>query len=347
MSFWSHSPGPFWSHFWKSLFFCGEYDTGMLNVFLDKMPRLINTLPGTRVQELTELNALDIEKLLHTHYQTFPRSKIYLSEKRIREGFLYDNWIGIGVYTGLKLIGCCISRELGTLQVLSNDIPKAGLVDFFCVESSWRKKGISSLLLQELVLLTAKRKRLVHIFQKEGFPLSPLPPIWQSSYLWRKRASHLSDGPSHPSNETAGYIGKEGIATRTHIRSFNYALALPYANCISSIPHQLSGDSELYSFMYKGFTLHLCITDTFHRSVPEGWTIGEIAWILPVGTVPTNIQELAIEALVDNCKYDMVLLDANIPHQKSKDWQKDSPYGYYLFNYNPGHFFSLKPYFVL
>ncbi len=90
----------------------------------------------------------------------------------------------------------------------------------------------------------------------------------------------------------------------------------------------------------------LCITDTFHRSVPEGWKIGEIQWILPNGSVPREIQELAIEALVDTCKYEIVLMDATLPHQKDKGWQKDSAFGYYLFNYNPAHFFSLKPYFV-
>ena len=112
MSFWSHSPGPSWLHFLKSLFVCGDSDVGMLNVFLDKLPKLIAPVPGTRVQELTELNAKDLEDLLHNHYQTFPRSKLILSEKRIREGFLYDGWIGVGVFIGLKLVGCCISRDL-------------------------------------------------------------------------------------------------------------------------------------------------------------------------------------------------------------------------------------------
>lgn len=338
MSFWSHSPGPYWLHLFSSLFSCWDHDVGMLNAFLDKSPRLVRSPPGTRLQEITELNANEIETLLHNHYQTFPRSKICLDAKRIREGFLYDNWIGVGIYTGIKLIGCCISRELGTLSVKSNDIPRVGLVDFFCVETSWRKKGVASFLLQEFVLLTAKKRRLVHIFQKEGLPLSPIPPIWQSQYLWRKRGLP---------GETTGYIGKEGIATRTHIRSFNYASAIPYASSISSIPHQLTGDSELYSFMYKGFTISLCLTNSFHRSVPEGWRIGEISWVLPHGDVPVKIQELAVEALVDNCDYEILLMDAAIPHQKEKGWQKDSPYGYYLFNYNPGQFFSLKPYFVL
>ena len=354
MSFWSHSPGPFWSHFFQSLFVCKDPDIGLLNPFLDKLERVIPVPSGTRTQELTELNATQIEQLLHKHYQTFPRSKLVLSEKRIREGFLYDGWIGVGVYSGLKLIGCVISRDLGRLQVIDNNIPKTGLIDFFCVDSMWRKKGIASLLLQEIVILTGKRKRLVHVFQKEGFPLSPLPPVWQSHYIWRKK------GPSLPTDtdleaEDQGSIGKEGIETRTPIRSFNYASTISLRSgsnrSISSIPNQLSGDSELYSFNYKGHSITLCVTDTYHRSVPEGWRIGEISWILPHGfdpvPVPVPIQALAIETLVDTCGFEVLLMDAHLPHQKDKGWEKDSPYGYYLFNYNPGHFFSLKPYFVL
>ena len=292
-----------------------------------------------RLKELTELDAKEIEILLQNHYQTFPRSKLFLPASRIADGFLYDGWIAIGVYEGLKLIGCVISRDLGTLQIKENPISKAGLVDFFCVDTAWRKKGVASLLLEALVSFTAKRKRLVHIFQKEGMPLTPIPPIWQSQYLWRRKNLPTS---------SAEYLGKEGIQTRTHIKRFSYTSTIP-SNSISSIPHHLSGDSELYSFNYKGHSMNLCITNTFHRSVPEGWKIGEILWILPntYESVPVNIQEMAVEALVDNCGYEILLIDKTLPHQTNKGWHSDSPYGYYLFNYNPGHFFSLKPYFVL
>lgn len=338
MSFWSHSPGPFWSHWFKSIIPCSDSETGLLNRTLDKAAKRLAPIPGTRVQELTELNAKEIETLLQNHYQTFPRSKLILSEKRIRDGFLYDGWMGVGVFTGLKLIGCAISRSLGTLHIHSEPILNAGLVDFFCVMESWRRKGIASYLLQELVQVTAKRKRLVHVFQKEGLPLSPIPPVWQSHYCWRKKG--LPD-------ESRVYLGNEGIATRTPIRTFTYTSALPSNGALASIPTQLSGDSQLYSFTYKGFTMNLCVTDTFHRSVPEGWRIGEISWILPHGPVPRSIQELAVEALVDNCDFEVLLLDASLPHQKTRGWKTDSPYGYYLFNYNPGQFFSLQPVFVL
>lgn len=338
MSFWSHSPGPFWSHFFQSLLSCSDQDRYILNQFLERSPREISLPPGLVSVELSSEHAGDMEKLLYSHYKSFPRSQIVLSKKRIQDGFHFDGWIGVGIYYGAALVGCAISRDLGRMHIAADSLSRVGMVDFFCVAEEWRKKKLASYLLQELVILTAKQKRIVHFFQKEGLPLSPLPPIWQSHYIWRKRVS---------SHEYAEHLGKEGIATRSEVRIFNYASQIPYEGCLATVPNQLTGDSELYSFCYKGYSLNLCITNTFHISVPEKWRIGEILWILPNDkTVPQEIQELAVETLVDNCKYDMVLMDASIPHNKYRSWQKDSPYGYYIFNYNPTHFFSLKPYFV-
>lgn len=336
MSFWSHSPGPFWSHWFSSLFLCKDQETGVLDTFVSKKPRLLKLPPGTRLVELTEYHAIDIQSLLSQHYQTFTRSKIVLTASRIRKGFLFDNWIGVGVFAGTSLIGCVISRDIGTIRVRGDDMPRVGYIDFFCVAELWRKKGIASLLLQEIVIVCANKKRFMQVFQKEGLPLSPLPPIWQSSYIWRKKGIR-ADATEH--------IEKEDIWTHSPVHSFNYTSSIPF-DSLGSKPSQLSGDSELYCFNYRGYTVHLCITDTFHRSVPEGWKIGEIQWCLPKDSVPLEIQQLAVEALVDTCKYEMVLMDKTIPHQKEKGWERDSPYGIYVFNYNPGHFFSLKPYLV-
>lgn len=337
MSFWSHSPGPFWSHWFSSLWSCATNDICVLDQHVDKKQKYLIPIPGTRVTELLPSHAIDVELLLSKHYQTFPRSRIFLKADRIRDGILYDGWIGVGVFAGAKLIGCAFSRSLGSLFLKGETMSNVGLVDFFCVETGWRKKGIASLLLQELVKLTAKNRRIVHIFMKDGLPFGPLPPIWQSQFLWRKRG--LPD-------ESKEYIGEEGVATRSQIRVFTYAQHLPYEGSIGTVPSQLSGDSKLYGFCYRGYNVSLCITDTFHRSVPEGYKIGEILWILPHGNVPKEIQELAVEALVDTCNYEIVLMDATIPHQKKKGWQKDSPYGYYIFNYNPGQFINLRPYLV-
>jgi GNAT superfamily N-acetyltransferase len=335
MSFWSQSPGPFWSHWFTSLF-CREQETGVLDMFVHKKPRVLFPPSGTHIVEFNDSHAKDIQILLSEHYQTFPRSRIFLTASRIQEGFLYDNWIGVGVYNGTKLIGCVISRDIGTISMEGNETPNVGYIDFFCVAAAWRKKGIASLLLQEIVIACGKQNRLVQVFQKEGLPLSPLPPLWQSRYIWRKKGIP---------GESSDYLGKEGIATRSHVSIFNYTSYVPFGGTLSSKPSQLTGDSEIYSFNYRGYIMSLCITDTFHRSVPEGWKIGEILWILPKDDVPLNIQKLAVETLVDSCKYDMVLMDKTIPHQKD-GWESDSPYGLYAFNYNTAHFFSLKPYLV-
>lgn len=330
MSFWSISPGPHWSNYFKSFFYCKD-TKGILSTNLLTIPKVQIAPSGTTVRELTEHDSTAMEALLLRDYQTFPRSRIFLSAKRISEGFRFDSWIGVGVFVGKELIGCAVSRNLGSLQFRTT-VSKTGLVDFFCVAKLWRKRGLASLLLQELVIATAKKKRLVHLFQKEGLPLSPLPPIWQSQYIWRKKEK----------TNLGMHLSKEAFSRHSQINTFDFVSSLQ--NAFVFVPEQLTGDSEFYSFNYKGNIVFLCITDTFHRSVPDGGRIGEILWCVPKDTVPQEIQEIAVETLADSCQYDIVLMDIAIPHKKK--WEKDSPYGYYIFNYNPGEFFTLHPSFV-
>jgi GNAT superfamily N-acetyltransferase len=338
MSFWDTSPGPFWSDVFKGWFSCTPPPRRPLCLSFEEKPRPLQLSSTLRFQRLDASHSEAIRALLYADYQTFPRSRISLSKERIHDGFQKDGWIGCGVFEETTLVGCCISRKLGILRIHLDEFTNCGLVDFFCVKASHRKQGIASFLLQELVHLTAKSGRLLHIFQKEGIPLSPVPPIWQSSYLWRQKET-LSGGKE--------YLRPQGIAPHHIVPYFEHTSHIPYHNTIINIPQYLTGDSELFAFHYKGMVVFMCLTDTFHRSVPEGWRIGELSWIVPVGTVPQEIQEAAVETLVDSCSYEIVLLDQTIPHRKTKPWRKDSPYGYYLFNYNPGTFFKIKPYFIL
>ena len=287
---------------------------------------------------LTPKFAEKIEGLLKNHYQTFPRSKIFLSAQRIREGILRHGWLGCGLLNDQdELIGCCFSRMLGTLQQNRSSYGAIGLVDFFCVAADWRKKGVASYLLQELVALTSIHQREIHIFQKEGFPLLSLPSLWQSSYMWRRK-----QGPSEGTN----YLSKLGIEKGIYVSDFDYLYSLGHEAFVCKNT-MLSPNTDIYLFNYLGKKVYLAITDTFHRSVPEGQKIGEVLWCIPYSAnVPKGIQRLALETLVDNCTYDIVLADKTLYHSESKHWNKDTTYSYYVFNYKPLQFFRTKPYIL-
>ncbi len=340
MSFWKDSPGPTWWDCIETLNPCISAPYGLSTSNLGEKPRTIVLSKEFNSIQLSARYASELERFLKDHFTIYPRCRISLTKERIRQGFLQDNWIGVGIVTMDKqLIACCISKPLGQMKFPHETVSQGGIVDYFCVHTNYRKQGFASFLLNELVFCTAQQDRLIHIFLKEGFPLWNIPPVYHSQYISRRRTSDKT---------YAEYFGSQGLALHQTIKHYSHAEYLPLTKFVANLPSQLHGDSELFIFNYKGHVVFLCVTDLHHRTVPEGDTVGEIAWVLPQTIeVPLSIQRLAVEACVDSSKFDIVLLDSKIPHKSKKGWQKDATYSWYLFNYNPGGFFSMKPFWIL
>jgi hypothetical protein len=341
MSFWKYTPGPTWWDCIESFNPCIQTPYGLCNFNVESRTHTTTLSKAFTVTELTTRHAQDIEQLLKEHFSIFPRCRITLCKERIRQGFLKEKWLGIGVFTVDKhLIGCCISKPLGRMKFPHEMLQEGGIVDYFCIHKDYRKLGIASFILDELVILTAKNQRLVHIFLKEGFPLLSLPPLYTGRYIVRKKdSSYLGDSKEN--------LGSLGIALHSHIQEYSHAEYLPLTKFVANLPYQLSGDSQLFVFNYKGHVVFLCVTDLHHRTAPEGYKVGELAWILPQTIeVPVAIQRLAVETCVDSSQFDILLMDSKIPHVSSR-WQRDSSFSWYIFNYNPGGFFSMKPFWIL
>ena len=185
---------------------------------------------------------------------------------------------------------------------------EAGLVDFFCVATSERKKGVGSRLLTALFYETSKMGRLVHLFQKEGYPLVGLPHLWTSTYCWRS-VEHLANRRVHK------------------VDSGHLPISSPCWNTTFSVKH---------TDIYECDGTIVGITDTFHTSVPSGNAIGEVAWISGKRSV------IALETIIDACKYDVVLMDSAIAHSEWK-WKTDARFTYYIFNAQPMRFLDVQP----
>lgn len=340
MSFWKNNPGPTWWDCIESFNPCRPPSYGICQNFWPQ-PRLKNPLPpGTSLVLLSSRHAHQLESFLRAHYSIYPRCRIALSKERIMFGFTRDKWIGVGIFTQDKsLIGCCISKPLGRMKFPHEVLPQGGLVDYFCVHSDYRKQGLAQILLEELVFLTANSERLVHVFCKEGFPLISLPPLYTSRYITRRKAS--------PGN-TKEFFESMGIGLHGRIESYTHADFLPLTKFAANLPYELNGDSELFGFQYKGHDVFLCMTDHHHRTAPEGFKVGELSWVLPKTVeVPLSIQRLAVETCVDCSKFDLIFMDKAIPHDPQKGWANDASFSWYLFNYNPGEFFSGKPFWIV
>lgn len=339
MSFWKESPGPNWWDCIESFNPCTRPAFGMCKENLLARSRRTTLSKAFHVVLLSGKHAGDMETFLAEHYSLYPRCCIALQKQRIKDGFDRDGWIGIGVYLLDKtMIGCCVSKPLGRMKFSHETLAQGGLVDYFCVHRNYRKNGIASYMLDELVVQTTKKERLVHCFLKEGFPLLSLPPLYTSCYITRAKQR---------SGEEKEYLSPSGIALHSLIMSYSHADYFPLSKFAANLPYELTGDSELFVFNYRGHTVFLCLTNLHHKTVPEGQTIGELSWFLPQTVeVPVSIQRLAIEACVDCGKYDIVLMDSQFPHDRKKGWRKDASFSWYLYNYNPGEFFSVKPFLI-
>lgn len=340
MSFWKHSPGPTWIDCIESLNPCIQSPYGVCSNNVLRRQRKQILPRGLSLVQLTSRHAEQMATFLKDQFVLYPRCRISLTSQRIYQGFSKDNWIGVGVFSlDKKLIGCCVSKPLGRLKFSHEILDQGGIVDYFCVHVTYRRNGIATVLLDELVFQTAKQERLVHIFLKEGFPLWGLPPLYHSRYIARRRET---PGPERE------FFGSQGILTHGHIQSYTHADFLPLTKFVANLPYQLNGDSELFGFNYKGHDVYLCMTDLHHQSVPEGHSIGELSWMLPKTVeVPLSIQRLAVETCVNSSKFDIVLMDSKIPHDSKQAWGNDATYSWYIFNYNPGAFFSVKPFWIL
>jgi GNAT superfamily N-acetyltransferase len=339
MSFWKESPGPTWRHCIESFNPCVRPEFGLCKDNLLGKLRTTSLSKAFRIVPLTAKHASDMEPFLKEHFTLYPRCQIALTRQRIQQGFDRDGWIGVGIYLIDKtMIGCCVSKPLGRMKFTHETLEQGGLVEYFCVHKNYRKNGIASYMLDELVLQTAKKERSVHCFMKEGFPLLSLPPLYTSHYIVRRRRI--------PGEEKES-LSPSGIALHSLIRSYSHAEYLPLNKFVANLPSTLSGDSELFVFNLKGHTVFLCMTESHHKTSPEGHTVGELSWFLPQTIeVPLSIQRLAIEACVDCGKFDIVLMDGRFPHDRQKGWRKDATFSWYLYNYNPGEFFSVKPFWI-
>jgi GNAT superfamily N-acetyltransferase len=301
--FWSTSLGPTWSHWFQSLNPLSKQEQKIFSTTLGT-PQCQQVAPtGIHSVRLTERDAPEIQALLNTHFQLQRRCRFLISVDYIRYG-LKNGWLAVGLRDREKeLVAFVVSK--------SCDIPSAGVVDFFCVAAPWRKKGLASYILQEILRYTMEKGRYVHYFLKEGYPLFALPPLYSSRYLHRCK------------NEA-------------------YHHAIRPVKVLGSI----YDDSQTYIYVDGVDEVRVCLVNHFHRSVPEGWKIGEVFWIKPSKNASLTLQKEAVEAVIDYCEFDLVLMDSRTPHDTRYKWKRDSAYSWYIFNYHPGTFYTTKPMFM-
>jgi len=317
MSFWKQSPGPHWSHTFSTLM-GNPKDPHVFQESFEK--------PTFAYTVLTKENVVEIYTLLQRHFSMYPRSKISLSKEQIIDFLDKEGCIAVGIFFNLSLVGVLFSRPLGFLMIGSRSVnnQKIGMIDFFCVHEKFRKKGIGSKLLNAMAYECLQRGYVAHLFLKEGMPLTSLPPLYSSNYIWRPRKI---PAPVNLSN----FIRPATALPRDS----------PFWNAPSAVFH-----TKIYECFAFQPPVFIGVTDLFHHSEPEGKTMGELSWVwfdpLKGDHKPDKLQRI-VETVVDSYSgYDMIFMDSNLPHDRSQ-WITDALFSYYAWNLHPGTFFKTKP----
>ena len=317
MSFWKQSPGPHWSHTLPTLF----GNPAKPFIFQESFEK-----PSFSYVVLSKEHAWEITNLLTNHYSMYPRSKVNLTKEQIIDFLEKEGCVAIGIFFNLTLVGVLISRPLGFLMMgtKSIDNQKIGLIDFYCVHEKFRKKGIGSKLLNAMAYECSQRGYVAHLFLKEGLPLTTLPPLYSSNYVWRNRKVP-------PPVNLSNFIRQSTELPRD----------CPFWNAPSAVFH--TKVFECFAFVPPVF---VGVTDLFHTSKLDGKTMGEVAWIWYDSKKGEHKEEKLVrilETVVDSFSgFDMLFMDTALPHDSSQ-WITDALFSYYVWNFYPGTFFKTKP----
>lgn len=317
MSFWKQSPGPFWSHTFGGLFSNSQTP----HIFKESFEK-----PSFDYVLLGKNHTTDIYNLLTNHYTMYPRSKVSLTRDQVQEFLEKENCIAVGIYFNLNLVGVVFSRPLGFLMMGTKSVENQqfGLIDFFCVNEKHRKKGVGSKLLHAMAYECSQRGYVAHLFLKEGMPLTALPPLYSSNYVWRPRKL---PAPVNLSN---------------FIRP---AVELPRDCAFWNAPTTIHHTKVFECFAFQP-PIFVGVTNLFHKAEPGGQTMGEISWVWFNSKKGTHTDEKLrriVETVVDSfAGYDMLFMDSALPHDSSV-WMTDALFSYYCWNFHPGSFFTTRP----
>jgi GNAT superfamily N-acetyltransferase len=316
MSFWKQSPGPHWSHVVGGFF----RDSEPPHIFKESFEK-----PCFPYLVLGADHSIDIYNLLAQHYTMYPRSKISLTQQQICDFLEKEKCIAIGIYFNLSLVGVVFSRCLGfgMMGPTSIDNQQLGLIDFFCVHTKHRKKGIGSKLLHAMAYECAQRGYVAHLFLKEGMPLTALPPLYSSQYVWRPKK----------------------VPAPVNLSNFiHLTTELPRDSLCWNAPTTVY-HTKVYECSAFSPPIFVGVTDLFHKAELGGQRMGEISWVwynTKKGTHADEKLKRVVETVVDSCTdFDMLFMDSALPHDTSM-WMQDALFSYYCWNLHPGTFFKTR-----
>lgn len=285
MSFWKHSPGPTWFDYFTETFI--KRPPSIIRKGLPEFQEMPDKLKAFTFSKMKAENYEEYKDFLKRHFKTSAYSYFLLPAWS-------PEWIGIEARKDGKLIGTIVSKktELG--------FENSGIIDFFCVDSQYSKRGIGSRLLYEIDLETSLQKRFTHIFMKEKTPILLLPALISGQWTWRKTVH------GNPTLSTARMLENSG----------------------KECPNSAIWRKTVHNQTSQAAHNAISIIDTNERTLPLGQPIGQL-FIKP--GYKEQSEEI-INNICDNSPYSIVMSTTNI----CPNWTKDSYFYIYAYNWRPG-----------
>jgi hypothetical protein len=177
-----------------------------------------------------------------------PTSRCCIPQERIHRSHSAGHWDIFVVRRGNQVIGSLVRRWVTGFHVKEAYLPKAGVIDLFCVHPAWKKKGVGRALLCLVHTLTA-RPAPPHLMLWESY-LPSIPPMAAGVY-WRKE---YKVEPREQISDAEALVAWNRLKEGRPIWS----------------DYKKSEDVHIYR-VNSGYVV---IWNTWHRRIPQGDTIG-------------------------------------------------------------------------
>lgn len=259
------------------------------------MPRKVVFPAGCKVLRGKKEHSLTLREFWYRYFSISSKCKCLIPEdflQKMIETSIWEIWMLVN--SRGECIGTIVRKSIGKLQIESQTFEQAYIVDYYCVHPAWRKRGIGRGLLNHLHNQT-KHPFAPHFILWEGVQVS-LPPISSGIYWVREGCGNSTIQKKKleklPSSFTSQIVSK-----------------LPQYN-----------ETTIYQ-LPSGYVI---VTNTFHKTVPEGKEI----YILSHGS-----SEKAIEEYIQSVEKDKIFLrPRGITESIVPGWQYDSPFQWVAYN---------------
>jgi GNAT superfamily N-acetyltransferase len=244
-SFWSNNSC---SPTWPGLF--SSWLTSHPPLLLDAHPPAfpLHPIPGCTFGKATPEDIQQLPEFWERWFSSSSRCCIPL--ERIRRSHDAGFWDIYIVRRGVQVVGSLVRRWVTGLHVKEAYMPKAGIIDFFCVHPAWKRKGVGRTLLY-LVHNGTTQPTPPHLMLWESY-LPTIPPMSAGLY-WKKECR----------------LGKREQLNEAEERRI-------WSRLVEGRPiwseYRKSEDLHIYA-VASG---HVVIWNTWHRRIPQGDTIGII-----------------------------------------------------------------------